>query len=108
MAEYIEREALRADIRESYDKLLKIHNGLVDQHAIDLCRTELITFCEVLLRIKDFPAADVAPVVHGRWVYDEHEMEYSCSVCLHNAPVGMTTYYTTNYCPNCGARMDGE
>jgi DNA-directed RNA polymerase subunit RPC12/RpoP len=46
-------------------------------------------------------------VKHGRWVYDEHEMEYSCSVCLCEAPVGMTTYYTTDYCPHCGSRMDG-
>ena len=52
------------------------------------------------------PTADVAPVVHGRWIYS-HEVgcpRYrNCSRCL-------MAYEDagTPYCPNCGARMDGE
>lgn len=51
------------------------------------------------------PAADVAPVVHGRWIYDEKAQRPYCSVCkgyfygATNSPMG--------YCPNCGAKMDG-
>lgn len=51
---------------------------------------------------------EYAPVKHGRWVYDEHEMEYSCSECLISAPIGMSSYILHKYCPNCGARMDGR
>ena len=66
MAEYIEREALRDDIRESYLKLQEIYETLRYERERDICSGELGTFCEVLMRIKDFPAADVAPVVRCR------------------------------------------
>ena len=46
------------------------------------------------------PAADVAPVVHGDWWGIGNMV--MCTVCHKE------TYCTTNYCPNCGARMDGE
>ena len=65
--------------------------------------------------IESFPTADVTPVVHGRW-----ELEYGtygkmrCSVCKKEAliektidDVGViTNYVDSNYCPNCGAKMD--
>ena len=51
------------------------------------------------------PAADVAPVVHGRWIYDKKAQRPYCSVCkgyfygATNSPM--------SYCPNCGTKMDG-
>ena len=43
---------------------------------------------------------DAVSIKHGRWVktYDS----FHCSVCGNKT----TTYYRTNYCPNCGAKMD--
>lgn len=58
--------------------------------------------------IDNAPTIEAEPVRHGRWLYDSCEMEFFCSVCSREAPVGMTTYHITNYCPNCGAKMDGE
>jgi len=61
--------------------------------------------------IKTFPAADVAPVRHGRWVdriVDENEViqpwmkRYYCSECLEG---GNQSWF--KFCPNCGAKMDG-
>ena len=55
--------------------------------------------------IRGVPAADVAPVVHGRWVDNgiPGSMLSGCSVC------GFTCgAYSFFYCPCCGARMDGE
>lgn len=49
------------------------------------------------VKIGDAPAADVAPVVHGRWTTDG-----ICNQCGCDIPPGEDTY-----CPNCGARMDG-
>lgn len=51
---------------------------------------------------------DVVPVVHGRWGeldYDFDEDEYTkpCSNCGYKS-----TEYLKSYCPNCGARMDGD
>lgn len=54
--------------------------------------------------INAIPAADVAPVVHGRWVPFHSEaagdIQY-CSAC----EIGFAA--KTDYCPNCGAKMDG-
>lgn len=57
--------------------------------------------------------ADVVPVVHGRWEIktDDYDCEYAkCSVCgeeFYDANED-TIDITFNYCPNCGARMDGD
>ena len=55
------------------------------------------------------PTLDVAPVVHGRWIYVKTYIdldECNCSECgqLMTTHVGQRM----NYCPNCGANMDGK
>lgn len=61
--------------------------------------------------IRKIPAADVAPVVRGRWLtWDEKfpgnavgkNLGVFCSVC------GNHLDYSSPYCPNCGAKMDEE
>lgn len=49
------------------------------------------------------PSADVAPVRHGRWevVDAEEPRRYGCSECKR------LSWNMDNYCPNCGAKMDG-
>lgn len=54
-------------------------------------------------KIKAIPTADVAPVRHGRWVDTDYEFA-QCSLCKY--PV-YAAWNATNYCPNCGAMMDG-
>ena len=57
------------------------------------------------------PAADVAEVVHGRWI--DGAEDFTCG--NHNAECSICRCYVSwngcdedfNYCPNCGARMDG-
>lgn len=49
------------------------------------------------------PAADVAPVVHGRWIEDG-SLIIPCSECKRG--YNLIAKYT-HYCPNCGAKMDG-
>lgn len=51
------------------------------------------------------PAADVAPVVHGRWNnMDGYKTRKVCSECGWDVPEYGKFY---SYCPNCGAKMDG-
>ena len=50
--------------------------------------------------IEILPAADVAPVVHGHRV-DNGGSYARCSQCDGVLPL------CANYCPNCGAKMDG-
>ena len=87
MAEYIKREdALR--------RTVFVHGRWDDTY---LSATQLGAI----------PAADVAPVVHGRWVRHEADgaifASYECSVCS-AYPTGSIR---SHYCPNCGAKMDG-
>ena len=58
-------------------------------------------------RLLSIPAADVAPVVHGRWIEQEKYtfgVMYDCSICGDRI---LDNGHSWNYCPNCGARMDG-
>lgn len=51
------------------------------------------------------PAADVAPVVHGRWVRDDDF--FICAQCEAemNKKNSLGVDNFKNYCPNCGAKM---
>ena len=70
-----------------------------------------------LEEIKNIPAADVAPIIHGRWMPDNEDIKwgnslikYSCSNCKKRAYWDKEQYkfILFEYCPFCGARMDGE
>lgn len=58
--------------------------------------------------IARFPTSDVAEVRHGEWKYNRHcapdESPYYCSLCID----GGSDRGVDNYCPNCGAKMDGK
>lgn len=100
MPEYIERDAAIAIIK-----------GLVGLTGDDRREKGLLAAVSVLERQA---AADVAPVVHGRWVEVEGwygETIAECSAC--GADFVMTDgespeSHDYHYCPNCGAKMDGE
>lgn len=98
MAEYIEREALmKYPIRiDHYDKE---HGNLDFVLGIE----SVLEYAEAL------PAADVVEVKHGRWIWNK---EYECVVCSNCEMSALKNYcgnYAhSNFCPNCGARMDGE
>lgn len=88
MAEYIEREALVHRLKRPY--LFNITPRIFEI-------------------ISEIPAADVAPVVHGRWI--PHDRVFGddflvCSKCQFVSEDRSTRRYY-HYCPNCGAKMDG-
>lgn len=56
--------------------------------------------------IRAIPAAAVAPVAHGRWIRTEYGTLLYCSVC-HGYPSFVPTHcHISQFCPNCGAKMD--
>lgn len=59
------------------------------------------------LRMLEEDAGDVAPVQHGRWIEDHDYLKCpECSVMVKRD----FTFFDIgdwNYCPNCGAKMDG-
>ena len=67
--------------------------------------------------IDSVPAVDAVEVVHGRWLYDMRNGKHFCSACNERAlsykvePRWHGEHYEvffTDYCPNCGAKMDGD
>lgn len=53
------------------------------------------------------PAADVVPVVHGRWIQVD-STKCRCSHCDIIALIALYPHGDKNFCPNCGAKMDME
>ena len=82
-------------IKKSYavDAVLDVYYNTSD---IDLSGEK---FEAAILKIQ---AADVAPVRHGKWLHRKNGVAY-CSECEVD-----TVEDETNYCPNCGAKMDLE
>ncbi len=96
MAEYIDREKLLAKIDEAF---FETDPDGKEQIGVLKCRAI----------IREIPAADVAPVVHGRWEakgYVCGESEFECSAC--HKTEWRTTISQFKFCPFCGARMDGD
>lgn len=54
---------------------------------------------------KELPAADVAPVVHARWIKNDNGT-WSCSMCQSWIP--NEQHYYAQFCLYCGAKMDKE
>ena len=98
MAEYLDKEAFKKSVEERYCKPCKAekkdHNG---------CWCRACWVDDMLDEVECFQPSDVAPVVHGRWIMhdDEFGLTCECSACH------IETMGDGNYCPNCGAKMDG-
>lgn len=95
MTEYIEREAISEEIRKYYYKNPPNSSyGEGFDRGLDRAQRAIL----------NAPAADVAPVVHGRWLYgDYYDIGDVCSECDWDSQMTHPSY---RYCPNCGARMD--
>lgn len=103
MAEYIERVKLIEKIANTPFGLNC--TGESDDYKEGVLRGLVAKQNNVIDMIKDQPAADVAPVVHGKWVSNgiPDSVLVKCSECgIVYGSIGF------NYCPNCGAKMDLE
>lgn len=103
--------------------------NLIDKDVVlkhlDMCLAETdndtpivdATLRAIKCYIEDAPTVDAEPVRHGRWIEMERGHYFKCSLCrnpipykfgwrLYNGVILNKRYY--NYCPNCGAKMDGE
>lgn len=100
MAEYIEREALVE---------------LIAERNRNTCNGAL-SCLQMKRMVKSIPAADVAPVRHGKWivtkefndVLDMDVEKYTCSACGEYRLTASGLSQATDFCPNCGAKMDKE
>mgnify|MGYP006991642154 CR=1 FL=1 len=101
--EYINRETLR-DLMytEAFDR----DTGLQRWDSGLWIRFKLFENC-----LDAIPAADVKPVVKAHWIWmgDTGDSRFMCSNCKgkENVPTVMGKPTVWEYCPNCGAKMDG-
>lgn len=107
MAEYIEKHKavnLLTSLENEFQQF-KPFKGF--EHAMyrKLCETEIA--------IGKLPAADVVPVVHGKWIRPHWKNSDYCCDCSECDGEAMHREYQWNkkgiypICPNCGAKMDG-
>lgn len=100
MDEYIKREDALAICEEKYREQLRILNYAGDSVAWNIGHA-----------IKELPAADVAPVVHGRWINAPlcGNAICRCSVCgnVTSIHANLSGQIMQMFCQSCGAKMDG-
>lgn len=88
-----------------------LESGICAEYGYNDNGLLLIPMRDVTNSIRNAPTIDAEPVRHGRWLYNSYPTvwyghgeppEWVCSECEERA------YNTYDYCPNCGANMDGE
>ena len=101
MAEYIEKWPVvnrLIDLENEFQQYKPFHGF---EHAM------YRKICEVEIAIGKTPDADVAPVRHGRW----NDGDPYCPICRKDKFRGLDADvwadWKPDYCPNCGAKMDG-
>lgn len=114
MAEYIERTeelvlAMNAGAR-ACEHTWRHHSAVYTKNLLSDNSQEIsyLLAAKVLLKVSDAPAADVAPVQHGRWTMSSDRPDtIICSCCDSAFDVWKADIKRHHYCPNCGAKMDG-
>ncbi len=102
------QKVLKNDLQQcisSFERMKKGGVGIADELVYQTCKRAL-EYIEKL---------DALPVKHGKWIKDESEysIRIYCSVCGEDAACERNSwgypieYFDTDYCPNCGAKMDG-
>lgn len=86
-------DAFRSHMVKTYDR-----NKCTLEESCKTCEPG----CLWRKKVSEAPTVDAVPVVHGRWRFRKNWDYFVCSKCSYES----SNY--SNYCPNCGAKMDGE
>lgn len=124
MAEYIERTeklmlAMNAGAR-AIENTKRYHGAVYTKDVLsdNPQKIPYLLAAKVLREVSDTPAADVSPVVRGKWVHitrynDGERMIATCSRCRDRGEVrSIRTEFgiweiDSPHCPNCGVKMNG-
>jgi len=84
---------------------------LIDADALPKYTGYALSANEVAEAVENAPTIDAVPVAHGEWINAYPDIEPNpmfmygiCSQCGFEQSISDKL----NYCPNCGAKMDGE
>ena len=110
MSDLIDRAAANAAL-EKLDELMRHRAETEDKEFVKIQAGITLARCE----IDAIPTVEAAPVVHARWMQKHHIISLgnvtltgtypTCNLCGY-AWIGVAK--NTNYCPNCGAKMDAD
>ena len=119
MAEYIEREAAIKFVKEQMEEVN--NKTAINGSSVTKTYDMAIRHATKLLRYVPtaYPKADVVEVRHGEWVETQEPLGWcdvdcaECSVCheswIIDEDSSIDDYKCMwNYCPHCGAKMDGK
>ena len=87
MARYVDIEPICVKL---HNKIINPQTAFINNVLIELLRRE--------------PVADVSEVIHAKWIINSDGYYPYCSNCKNEPKNGIMS----NYCPECGARMDKE
>lgn len=107
MAEYISKEYIINKCKEHRELYISAWGDFSSMPKEDKATCDAYATC--WSDVVNAPAADVQSVKHGKWMHNNDDGIILCSECEHEA------YWDTDYgqqlfdyCPYCGARMDGD
>lgn len=102
MAEYIDKERVIQYLCNQAEALYEEYGSFVTASCAQIWVDE----------IENWPAADVAPVVHAHWELPNDEFNWVCSACgkrMKTPGILMAKHPESwKYCSNCWAKMDEE
>lgn len=102
MDNLIDRKVLLREMEELYNK-----------RAVDVYMTgdkEIrVSWNDAVYLVTIAPTIEVEPTKHGHWIRLNGDSRFMCSVCKwkENVPTCNGEPTIWDYCPSCGARMDG-
>ena len=91
------------------NELIRYHCGACANK--EFCAEESCPYYEIRRRIENAPKVDAEPIRHGRWIVHTtwHGMfgliHSECSECGFDRNGDLSSWI---FCPNCGAKMDGD
>ena len=111
MADYIDRQATIDKINERQRKLIYCFGFENDAVKImDIAKSIVVAIPSAQSEIEP---ADVTEITHGEWMsapemWGTFDVRYYCSKCGNHAIINSRERYVlSDYCPHCGAKMDG-
>ena len=110
----IDADALKDKLQQHHDFYVMAWGGFGKMPIGEKKRVDEITNC--IAEVVNAPTIDAVSVVRGEWIVYEggwKDLDYyppkcKCNQCGYEEGLYILHAKPTNYCPNCGAKMDGE
>ena len=90
-------------MKKEYIEKQAVEDMIENAHLIS--EGEYCGYCTEDIDINSIPVADVAPVVHGKWIRKVENDGYAMSLCSACSFPVHVYWGESKFCPSCGAKM---